>query len=131
MSLIETKACRVCGKVEQMAARLDLCLSCRLKAKKSKEKERKAQYYFQNAEKMREYARNYYRTHRAKTNFVSANGEGHQRRRMTVHFEKTEGGYCWKAYFRNPETDRLVKFESAQVFPRMKDARDDYYEATK
>lgn len=132
MSIIVTKACKVCGKVEQMAARLDLCLSCRLKAKKSKEKERKAQYYFQNANKMREYARNYYRTHRGKLAAISRNnGEGHQRRHMTVHFEKTEGGYCWKAWFRNPETERLVKFESDGYFKRLKDARDDYYEATR
>lgn len=130
MSLIVTKACRVCGKVEQMANRLDLCFSCRLKAKKDKEKERKAQYYSQNRMKMREYARNYYRMHRGKA-ATSSKGEGNHRRRMTVHFEKTEGGYCWKAYFRNPETERLVKFESAQFFPRLKDAREDYYEATK
>lgn len=127
MSLIVTKACRVCGKVEQMAARLDLCLSCRIKQKKERAKERKAQYYLENQAKMREYARNYYQTHKAKTN----KSYGTNKRRLTVHFEKTEGGYCWKAWFRNPETERLVKFESDGYFPKLKDARDDYYEAIK
>lgn len=129
MSIIVTKACKVCGKVEQMAARLDMCLQCRLKAKKQKEKERKAQYYFQNQERMRKYARDYYR--KSKNKEEKKTEGGRKRPRITVHFEKSEGGYCWKAWFRNPETERLVKFESDGYFPKLKDARDDYYEAIK
>lgn len=131
MSIIVTKACKVCGKVEQMAKRLDLCFSCRLKQKKERTRERKAQYYIENQAKMREYARNYYQTHKAKTTRRYGKTGLSNKRRITVHFEKTEGGYCWKAWFRNPETERLVKFESDGYFKRLKDARDDYYEATR
>lgn len=130
MSIIVTKSCKVCGKVEQMSARLDMCLQCRLKAKKQKEKDRKAQYYFQNQERMRKYARDYYRKSKSSKEEKKTEG-GRKRPRITVHFEKTEGGYCWKAWFRNPETDRLVKFESDGYFPKLKEARDDYYEAIK
>lgn len=128
MSLIVTKKCVRCGKVEQMVARLDMCLMCRLKAKKEKTKERKALYYFKNQEKMRAYSREYYRR---KHEWQQVKGGVDKRRRMTVHFEKTEGGYYWKAYFRNPVTERLVKFESARFFDTIKEARDDYNEATK
>lgn len=131
MSIIVTKACKVCGKVEQMVKRLDMCFACRLKAKKEKEKERKAQYYFKNQEKMRQYSRNYYLKNKAKHLTPKRGDSLSNKRRITVHFEKTEGGYCWKAWFRNPETERLVKFESDGYFKRLKDARDDYYEATR
>lgn len=127
-SIVVTKTCVKCGKVEQMAARLDLCLTCRIQAKKDKIKERKAQYYFKNREKMRAYARNYYR--KKQDAKPQKNFEQSRQRRMTVHFEKTEGGYCWKAYFRNPVTDRLVKFESDGYFDTIKKAREDFLEAT-
>lgn len=37
----------------------------------------------------------------------------------------------WRAWFRNPSTGRLVKFESAQTFNTIDGARYDYEDATK
>lgn len=128
-SIIVTKKCVICGKIEQMVSRLDMCLACRLKEQKEHTRNRKSKYYFDNRDKFREYAKQYYKRKQLKK------AEGCKKnmfsQKTTVHYEKTEGGYYWKAYFRNPVTDRLVKFESGRFFENIKDAQKDYHEATK
>lgn len=127
---LEKKACEYCGKLELMAHSCNACLACRIKqANKTKNK----------------YARNYYERHRAKIlqkmkdkrNKERAAGikfampkEPKRAPRWTVEYIKLEGGYTWRAWFRNPETGRLVKFESGRQFETLLMAKKDYSKAT-
>lgn len=89
-----------------------------IEIKKRLTKERKAQYYLANQERLKRYAKRHYKP---KPNI--------ERKRFTVVFEKKEGGYRWTAYVRNNFTGKLVKFESAKSFERLKEAKSDYLKA--
>lgn len=88
--------------------------------KRQRTKERKAQYYIENQERFKAYAKARYKKKR----------KIKMKKRFTVHFEKTEGGYRWVAYVRSDLTNRLVKFESAGYFQKLRDAKEDYIKAT-
>lgn len=127
---LQKKQCKKCGKFEEMGDSCDTCLACRVKEYKEGGLTRKQIYYLLNRDRFIKKAReNYFKNKSAE---MKERRECYKnRRKFTVHFEKTEGGYSWKAWFRNPETERLVKFESDGYFDTIKEAREDYLQATK
>lgn len=127
---LQKKPCNKCGKIEEMGDDCNTCLSCRVKEYKEGGLSRKQIYYLLNRDRFIKKAReNYFKNRSAD---IKERRECYKnRRKFTVHFEKTEGGYSWKAWFRNPETERLVKFESDGYFDTIKEAREDYLQATK
>ena len=112
-----------------MGPSCDVCLSCRIKEYKEGGLTRKQIYYLKNRDKFRQKARENYHRRKKDPDGITTIQRG--RRRFTVHFEKTEGGYSWKAWFRNPLTERLVKFESDGFFSTIKEAKEDYLKATR
>lgn len=129
MEIIQQKACKKCGTVERMGPDCDTCLKCRVQEYKEGGLSRKQIYYLLNRERFIKKAReNYFKNKKAKMQERRACYK--ERRKFTVHFEKTEGGYCWKAWFRNPDTERLVRFESDGYFDTIQKAREDYLQAT-
>lgn len=130
MGLLKKKACKKCGKLELMGPSCDECLSCRVKEYKEGGLSVKQIYYLKNRERLLKRAHeNYFKWKHQKE--ARRNPYYKNRRLFTVHFEKTEGGYSWRAWFRNPVTERLVKFESDGFFSTIKEAREDYLKATK
>lgn len=127
---LQKKPCKKCGKIEEMGDSCDVCLDCRVKEYKEGGLSRKQIYYLLNRERFIKKAReNYFKNRSAE---MKERRECYKNsRKFTVHFEKTEDGYSWKAWFRNPETERLVKFESDGYFDTIKEAREDYLQATK
>ena len=136
MGCIETKPCKTCGKVEEIAKGEDECLQCRIKRFYAKANSHRHAYYIKNKERIAKYMKDY-RQRKKETELSEGRKDVlpkepvHKRKRWTVEFIKTEGGYTWRAWFRNPTTERLVKFVSAYVFNTIEGARNDYEKATR
>ena len=127
---IEVKACKNCGKVEAMGLSCDLCLLCRIKKQQQRAAEIKRRYYEKNREKILE---------KAKIKKIAAKSKDGKlfeipktkKVKWTVEFIKEGGRFSWRAWFRNPATERLVKFESSTDFCSLLSAQDDYRKATR
>ena len=128
---IEEKACKNCGKIEAMAHSCDLCLNCRMLKYKSNERRIKRRYYERNREKILARMKEERAAKKSGQEYKPFDKYARPRAKWTVHYVKTEGGYIWRAYFRNPATERLVKFESDGVFATMLMAQADYLRATR
>lgn len=129
---IEEKACKRCGKVEAMGHSCELCLNCRMIKYKSNERRVKRRYYERNREKILARMKAQRAAEKAGIEFKPQHPQAtHKRSKWTVQYVKTEGGYMWTAYFRNPATGRLVKFESDGTFATMLMAQADYDRATR
>lgn len=133
---LEIKNCKYCGKLEEMAEGCDACLLCRVKKYQSKEINTARKYYLAHRKDILEKAK-IRREKRIQQEIDSGRQHVlHQERRKarakwTVEYIKTAEGYSWRAWFRNPATDRLVKFESARVFLDILAAQRDYTNATR
>lgn len=133
---LEIKICKMCGKREEMASGCDTCLACRVKLFNSKYMNTRRRYYIKNREAILEKAK---ARREKKIQLDKEGGKIHRlkpepknkRSRWTVEYIKTGDGYSWRAWFRNPATDRLVKFESARVFIDILAAKNDYSKATR
>jgi hypothetical protein len=121
------KACKFCGKIEEMAASCETCLACRIKKLHAGPNKSRHSYYLKNKKRILEQMKDLRLKKKTGERIPS---KRFKPRRLTVHFIKTEGGYTWKAYFENPVTERLVRFESGQTFKTMLMAKEDYKKAT-
>jgi len=108
-----------------MSKSQDDCLDCRIKKHREKERARSLAKYYRYREKILEKRRA-----KSKHWHWDRTTEG-RKNRWTLEFIKTKYGYMWRAWFRNPETERLVKFESARYFSKIEEAKEDYEKATR
>lgn len=131
---IVKKACKYCGKIEAMSESCEACLQCRVNIYNRTQSKSHRSYYLKNRARilqhMKEYRKKKIESEKQAGRRNELPKENHKRR-WTVEFIKTEGGYSWRAWFRNPATDRLVKFESGRVFGDIVLAKADYTRATK
>ena len=128
---LQKKICKYCGKQEEMAKSCDTCLDCRIKLSKKVKTNSPRKYYWANREKILEELRKRRAKERAAGIKFAWPKEKAEKPRWTVEYIKTEGGYMWRAWFRNPATERLVKFESDEVFDTIALAKQDYCKATR
>lgn len=127
----EIKTCEWCGKKEAMSASCGLCLSCRIKRDKEREARCKRRYYERHREKILAKMAVKRLTNRVKETEYRPKDRDKPASNWTVEFIKTEGGYTWRAWFRNEITGRLVKFEAGRSFSSLLVAKDDYKNATR
>ena len=127
---IEIKACKICGKKEAMGHSCELCFMCRVKRDREREAKCKRRYYERHRAKILEKmaAKRYEKKGIKKEITIRP---PINRSKWTVQFIKEDGGYTWRAYFRNEITGRLVKFEAGRCFSSLLVAKDDYKNATK
>lgn len=128
---IEEKACKRCGKIEAMGHSCELCLNCRMLKYKQNENKTRKKYYERNREKILARMKEQRAAEKAGIEYIRPSRNANKCSKWTVHYVKTDGGYMWRAYFRNPVTDRLVKFESDKTFATMLMAQADYDRATR
>lgn len=133
---LEIKQCKSCGKLVELAKSCDICLSCRVRILKAGELDTHRRYYLKNRavillkakDRREERAKEHKEGGKPKRVYIKSPKESP---RWTVEFIKNEEGYSWRAWFRNPVTGRLVKFESAKSFSDIMFARNDYMKATR
>lgn len=125
---IEEKACKMCGRVEAMGHSCELCLACRIKKANKRANSHRRKYYEKNREKILARMK---AQRAAKDTFIAQVFKKipNNRAKWTVEFIKTDGKYTWRAWFRNPDTERLVKFEAGRQFATIIMAKEDYRKA--
>lgn len=134
--ILEAKPCKTCGNVEEMAPSCNECLACRIRAYNNRNISSHRKYYLKNREQILEKAKKRREAELLKRKEGAQvakvrKGRYKERAKWTVEYIKTDEGYSWRAWFRNPATDRLVKFESARVFLDILAAQQDYTKATR
>ena len=149
----EKRACIDCGNIEAMSPWTKRCHECRLKRAAECDRKAHVTYYQRNRARLLAYSKERQQRikeqrkaeeaeykkalgdmslscHDKPKNDTGRQKEVEKRGKWTVEFIKTEDGYTWRAWFRNPDTDRLVKFESAFYFDNIEAAQKDYMQAT-
>ena len=133
---LEIKHCKSCGKLVELSKSCDICLACRVRIYKAGKLDTHRKYYLKNRAvilskakaKREELAKIEKEVGKTKPTTIRPRIE---RPKWTVEFIKTKEGYTWRAWFRNPVTERLVKFESAKTFSDIIFAQNDYLKATR
>jgi hypothetical protein len=61
--------------------------------------------------------------------FTKTKRRNAKRPQFTVEFEKKELKYRWRAWFRNPRNQKLLKVQSSIEFDNLKRARENFFQS--